>query len=286
MFPIINACYSVDPIPHNEELSITMSNIVIQCIKCVKCRGLLIDERLDLNLKLEVFCIILSMGVYHICYAICSHLSTIYTSVRSDKYHKYILSFHIHSYKNKLTSSLYAINRVNNCLPVSALKTINCTLGYPYLTYGIISWGSTYKSHFTKLFIIHVQKILICSILKKNYREHSHALFICLHLLKLHDVFELEVGSVLYNFVHGSLPHLLCNMFTFVHNIHICQIRQISQIRPFFSYTTRSSNSLLCKGPMIWNAISTCIQQSHSLKCFVLSLKSIVVRRYKDLAQP
>ena len=218
-----------------------MSNIVIQCIKCVNFLGLLIDERLNWQ-------------------------------------------EHIHSYKNKLTSSLYAINRVNNCLPVSALKTINCALGYPYLTYGIISWGSTYKSHFTKLFII--QKIIICSILNRNYMEHSHALFICLHLLKLHDVYELEVGSALYNLVHGSLPHLLCNMFTFVHNIHICQIRQISQIRPFFSYTTRSSNSLLCKGPMIWNAIPTCIQQSHSLKCFVLSLKSFVVRGYKDLAQP
>ncbi|KAK2191942.1 hypothetical protein NP493_42g08039 [Ridgeia piscesae] len=90
----------------------------------------------------------------------------------------------------------------------------------------------------------------------------------------------------MYNSVHGSLAHLFCDMFTFVHNIHIYQTRQISQIRPLISPTTRSSIRLLCKGSVIWNAIPTCIQQSHSLKRFVLSLKSVVVRGYEDLAQP
>ncbi|KAK2193532.1 hypothetical protein NP493_10g03030 [Ridgeia piscesae] len=90
----------------------------------------------------------------------------------------------------------------------------------------------------------------------------------------------------MYNFVYGSLPRLLCDMFTFVHNIYIYQTRQLSQIRPFISSTTRSSNSLLRKGPAIGNAIPTCIQQLHSLKRFMLSLiKSIVVRGYEDLAQ-
>ena len=41
MFPSLYAFYSV------EEFSITISNIVIQPIKCVKCLGFLIDERLD-----------------------------------------------------------------------------------------------------------------------------------------------------------------------------------------------------------------------------------------------
>ena len=45
--------------------------------------------------------------------------------------------------KNKLTSALYVIKKVNSYLLVSALKTIYYTLVYPYLTYGIILWGST-----------------------------------------------------------------------------------------------------------------------------------------------
>ena len=105
-------------------------------------------------------------------------------------------------------------------------------------------------------------------------------------LIKIDDIYELEVGIFMNSFVHGSLPYLLCDLFTFAHNIHIYQTRQISQIRLFIRSTTRSSYSLLCKGPVIWNAITTCIQQSHSVKRFVLSLKSIVVRGYEDLAQP
>ena len=45
---------------------------------------------------------------------------------------------HINKCKNKLTSALYVIKKVNSYLPVSALKTIYYTLVYPYLTYGII----------------------------------------------------------------------------------------------------------------------------------------------------
>ena len=89
---------------------------------------------------------------------------------------------HINSCKNKLTSAIYTVNRVST-LPVSALKTTYCTLGYPYLTYGTILWGSTYKSYFTILFI--VQKIIVRSVLKRNYMEHYHALFYILRLITI-----------------------------------------------------------------------------------------------------
>ena len=73
---------------------------------------------------------------------------------------------HINKCKNKLTSALYVINKVNSYLPVSAFKTIYYTLVYPYLTHGIILWRSTYKTYLTKLYII--QKQIVRSILKRN----------------------------------------------------------------------------------------------------------------------
>ena len=50
---------------------------------------------------------------------------------------------HINACRKKLTSVLYAINKVNHFLKVASLKLIYYTLVYPYLTYGIILWGST-----------------------------------------------------------------------------------------------------------------------------------------------
>ena len=61
---------------------------------------------------------------------------------------------HINACRKKLTSVLYAINNVNHFLQVASLKLIYYTLVYPYLTYGIILWGSTYKVHTTKFFIM------------------------------------------------------------------------------------------------------------------------------------
>ena len=124
---------------------------------------------------------------------------------------------------------------------MSALKTIYYTLVYPYLTYGIILWGSTYKTYLTKLFII--KKQIVRSILKLNYWEHSHPLFTCLKLFKLNHVYELEIGQFMYNYVHRSLPHYLSDIFTFTHDIHIHETRQTSHIRLFASLTVKSSNS-------------------------------------------
>ena len=49
---------------------------------------------------------------------------------------------HTNACKNKQTSALYIVNKVNHYLPVAALKTIYYTLVYLYLTYGIILRGS------------------------------------------------------------------------------------------------------------------------------------------------
>ena len=164
---------------------------------------------------------------------------------------------------------------------MSALKTIYYTLVYPYLTYGIILWE--YITYLTKLFII--QKKIVRSILKRNYREHSHPLFTCLKLVKLNDVYELEIGKYMYNYVHRSLPHYLSDILTFTHDIHIHETRQSSHIRPFTSLTVKSSNSFLCKGPVIWNIIPFTIQQQKNIKSFAVSLKAIIVKGYEDLAE-
>ena len=84
-----------------------------------------------------------------------------------------------------------------------------------------------------------------------------------------------------------NLPHYLSDIFTFTHDIHIHENRQASHIhiRPFTSLTVKSSNSFLCKGPLIWNRIPLTIQQKNNIKSFAVSLKAIVVKEYEELAE-
>ena len=129
------------------------------------------------------------------------------------------------------------------------------------------------------------KKKIVRFILKRNYREHSQPLFTCLKLVKLNDVYELEIGKCIYNYVHRSLPHYLSDILIFTHDIHIHKTRQSSHIRPFTSLTVKFSNSFLCKGPLIWNRIPFTIQQKNNIKSFAVSLKAIVVKWYEELAE-
>ena len=70
----------------------------------------------------------------------------------------------------------------------------------------------------------------------------------------------------MFMYIYGNLPYSLSDIFIFTYDIHIHETKQSSQIRPFANYAVRSSNTLIYKGPVIWNAIPTIIQKNNSLK--------------------
>jgi len=70
-------------------------------------------------------------------------------------------------------------NEIAVYILVSVFKTIRYTLVYSHLTHEIVS---LYQIHFMKLFYIYAigrihTKQIVCSVLKRNYREYSHPFF-------------------------------------------------------------------------------------------------------------
>ena len=78
----------------------------------------------------------------------------------------------------------------------------------------------------------------------------------------------------MYSYIHSSLPVLFSNTFTFTHDIHNHDTRQLRYIRPISSSTVRSSNSILCNGPLIWNKVPYDIKSKPNIKSFVSALKA------------
>ena len=66
---------------------------------------------------------------------------------------------HINSINNKLSRSLYILNSVKNMLPNYILRQLYFTMVQPYLTYGIILWGSTYQSYLKRTVILQKKAI-------------------------------------------------------------------------------------------------------------------------------
>ena len=82
---------------------------------------------------------------------------------------------HINSINSTLSRSLYILNSVKNMLPNYILRQLYFTMVQPYLTYGIILWGSTYQSYLKRTVIL--QKKAIRYMHKAHYNAHTKPLF-------------------------------------------------------------------------------------------------------------
>jgi hypothetical protein len=66
------------------------------------------------------------------------------------------------------------------------LKVNILCFGLPYLTYGNLLWGNTYKSRFQKL--VNIQKKIIRLMTFKSYFDHSEPIFNDLQILNLYKI--------------------------------------------------------------------------------------------------
>ena len=73
----------------------------------------------------------------------------------------------------------------------------------PFLTYGILLWGSTSKEYTTKLFTIQKRALRIVS--NSSYLCHIKALFKKFNTFYIFDLYEKELDIFMYKYKAGSL---------------------------------------------------------------------------------
>jgi hypothetical protein len=171
---------------------------------------------------------------------------------------------HIKTMKKKISSAFYAINKVKYVLPRKHLNTLYYSLVYPYLTYGIILWGATYQVHLSKLIIM--QKKIIRAIAGAKYNAHTSPIFKLSRLLKLEDIYKLHICKFVLSHIMKTLPSSLTHLFTLTQDIHSHETRHsfnykitVPKIR-----TVIASQSILLKGPQIWNNLAQSLYVHHS----------------------
>jgi hypothetical protein len=164
---------------------------------------------------------------------------------------------HINILKRKISKSQYAINKARFILSRKQLNTLYYSMVYPYLLYGIILWGSTYDSYLSKLEI--QQKKIIRAIAGARYDAHSEPLFKSLNILKLHDIYNLQVAKYVYAFIQNTLPPQFSNIFTLSQDAHTHDTRHSRTFKLALpkTRTTIANNSITKMGPKIWNSVKS-----------------------------
>ena len=186
---------------------------------------------------------------------------------------------HLSRINQKVSNALFTIKQLKFTLPTDSLRTLYYALIHPHLTYGIIAWGNAKSSLFRKTEII--QKRAIRIIHNKKINSHTDPLFKGSRILKLHDIYQLEVMLFMHDYINDRLP---------VSFQHIYSLRSDTE----GAYNTRQSNTFilprtksrfvdrlpLYQFPTMWNRSVQHIKVDVSRNCFERLIKNQCITSY------
>ena len=147
---------------------------------------------------------------------------------------------HCSNMSKVISKNTGVIYKLRSFVPQEILLVLYSTLILPYLNYGVLAWGKSLKTQLNKILV--AQKRVIRIVFNVHYRAHTNILFHSNKLLKVEDIYVLQLGSIMYDFENGTLPDALVQLF-----------RKNSQIH---SYNTRQASALhiprVLKLPLLW----------------------------------
>ena len=214
----------------------------------------------------------------------------------------------ITSVSKKISRGIGILSKLKNFMGVELLKTIYYCLVYSHLSYGIEAWGSASADDLHKILVLQKKAVRIMSGSQyfQIYGEPavplpaSEPLFKNLRILKLSDVFILNISKFIFLTLLGQSPAIFTSWFTLSNSIHTHATTSstiINRDHHFDTGTVTSTKTLFTKGsklakygarmirvsgPVIWNRLPTEIQDSPSLPTFKIRLKKHLLSIYTD----
>ena len=177
---------------------------------------------------------------------------------------------HIEYVTKKVARHTGILYKIKQYLPMKARLNYYYGYIYPYLNYNIIVWGGACASALKPL--ITQQKRTIRIISDAEFREHTDPLFKCLNILKIEDIYKLNL--LLY--VHKSRSQ---GNFQRSHNINT---RSSNFATPMFHRLGQTQRAVSYAGPNAWNDIPHNLQEIEKLSKFKSEIKKLFVGNYNS----
>ncbi len=184
-------------------------------------------------------------------------------------------SDHIISFKSKVASSLYAINAAKTCVTKRCLLMLYNSLILPYLSYGILLWGSTSMSTLSPLCAMQKKAVRIITHSKRN--TNTDQLFASTKLLKLNDIYNFYLGMHMYCQINKLLPISIISNIARNEDVHHYETRNRDLIHYTHRRTAQVSKTYHHTGPQFWNSLPKDIQNNQNLKSFKRNLKTFLI---------
>ena len=190
------------------------------------------------------------------------------------------LKYHITSILAKISRGVGILYKIKNFLPTSTLLCVYYSLVHTHLSYGIIIWGSTHKSHLEKL--TSLQNKAIRAVGGAGWNESSSPLCYKFKVLKFHDIYKYELAKLMLYVQNKTLPTPLLKIFDDVKNDLNLNTRSRTREKlkvPLFK-SSRTQKSVKYQGVTLWNSLSLNLKKL-SFQKFSTEYKSNLIQNYK-----
>ena len=186
---------------------------------------------------------------------------------------------HLNNLCKKVASSNFALNSVKNFLPLRIRKLVYNSLIRSYIEYGILAYGGSTGKAMNQLKILQKKSIRI--IANRENKAHSNPLFGNLEILKLHDLYELNVLSFMHDYNKSRLPISFDNTFVPLSYPNRTNSYKLERIRCKMLGSFPSAIF-----PKLWNTLNITVKSINGRKMFknrIIKSKILTYKNFKCL---
>ena len=138
------------------------------------------------------------------------------------------------------------------------------------MSYGILAWGSAYKTHIRKIQVKqnHIFRLFFFCPSYGEETERAKPLLNLLRILKVYKVYRLHVLKFTYSWHKGMLPEVFNETFQYASNIHGYGTRYVAQqiLYKFGVRTNVGKQSVSFIAIDIWKDLSSSIKDSSTFE--------------------
>ena len=125
---------------------------------------------------------------------------------------------HVDELCKKLGRTVGMLFKIRHQCIKRVLRSLYFSLFESHLSYGLPVWGCANQALIQKLFIL--QKKAIRAITFSDFRAHTSPIFKDINVLKVNDLFQYQVSSIMWDYDHNTLPKSLNSLFTKTKSTH------------------------------------------------------------------
>ena len=195
--------------------------------------------------------------------------------------------YHIHELCKKISKTIGIFYKIRHFVNSQILSSLYYAMIYPFLLYGINVWGSA-SQHLINPLLILQKKFLRMKTYNDQHNEfhelpRSDPIFSNEKILKIYDIYKLQLGKFVFESNNNIGPSQFHNMFNPVTNIHQYNTRYSSSGNFFFTHVHTSQyglKNITNSGTRLWSSLPQSIKNSPSKYVFSFRLKKYLLSQY------